>query len=421
MERFRVLDHGCKVNRYDGDLVRAELRRFGLDEVRHGAADLVVLNACAVTDRAVKKGRQALRRLRRESPGARIVVTGCMTANDRSEYEHVEPGVLTVPSGERDMIRDALTGFLGDAVPARPIGRLEIDEDPLARRTRALLKVQDGCDAKCSFCVIPRIRGGVRSRTRADIVDEARRRLDVGFPELVLCGIHLGHYGRDTGDSVIALARAITALPGTFRVRLSSLEVTEIDADFARAMAEIDKLAPHLHVPLQSGADPVLRAMRRPYTADRYARRIETVRAAVPDLALSTDVIVGFPGETEEAFDRTIALARRIGFSRIHVFPYSPRAGTDAAERPDQVPIPVIRARVARLLREERRLRTADDLSRVGSEATVLVESSDEISSHGLSERYRRIRLPTRHRRSTFVRCRIVGRGDDELLGEACP
>ncbi len=423
MERFRILDHGCKVNRYDGELVRAELRRFGLAETDAGdAADVVVLNACAVTDHAVKKGRQALRRLRRESPGARMVVTGCMTPTDRAAYSRIEPGILTVPSGERDAIRGALVDFLGDAVPARPDGALALDAHAFASRTRAFLKVEDGCDAKCAFCVIPSIRGPVRSRSRDDVLAEARRLVDAGFRELVLCGIHLGHYGRDTGDSVLGLARAVAALPGTFRVRLSSLEITEIDADLARTLAETERLAPHLHVPLQSGDDGVLRAMRRPYTAARFAERIETVRAAVEDLALTTDVIVGFPGESDEAFERTVALARRLRLSRIHVFPFSPRAGTEAATLEGRVPAPTLRSRVARLLREERRLREEDDRSRIGTEATVLVESTDGTTSEGLSERYRRIRLPGEHPPSTFVRCRVVGRGrDDELQGEACP
>lgn len=423
MERFRILDHGCKVNRYDGEVVRAELRRFGLEEDPAGApADVVVLNACAVTDHAVKKGRQALRRLRRENPGARLVVTGCMTAPDRRAYERLEPGVLTVPSGERDGIREALVEFLGDAVPARPRGELALDPRAFEHRTRAFLKVEDGCDAKCSFCVIPRIRGGVRSRAREEILAEARRLLDVGFRELVLCGIHLGHYGRDTGDSVLELARAVAALPGTFRVRLSSLEITEVDAALARTLATTERLVPHLHVPLQSGDDFVLRAMRRPYTASRFADRLLAVRDAVPELALTTDVIVGFPGETEEAFERTIALARRLRFARIHVFPYSPRAGTEAATLPSRVEAPVLRSRVARLLKEERRLREEDDRARLGAEATVLVESSGGGQAEGLCERYRRIRLPGDHPPSTFVRCRVVGRsGDEALLGEPCP
>ncbi|MFG0319995.1 MAG: radical SAM protein, partial [Planctomycetota bacterium JB042] len=265
-------------------------------------------------------------------------------------------------------------------------------------------------------------RGPVRSRSRGEVVEEARRLVDAGFRELVLCGIHLGHYGRDTGDSVLGLARAVAALPGSFRVRLSSLEITEIDADLARALADTERLVPHLHVPLQSGDDGVLRAMRRPYTAARFADRIETVRAAVEDLALTTDVIVGFPGETEEAFERTLALARRLRLSRIHVFPFSPRAGTEAARLEGRVPAPTLRSRVARLLREERRLREEDDRSRIGTEATVLVESTDGTTSEGLSERYRRIRLPGEHPPSTFVRCRVVGRGrDDELQGEPCP
>jgi len=427
MERFRILDHGCKVNRYDGELVRAELRRFGLTESpastepdRADPADLVVLNACAVTDHAVKKGRKALRRLRRENPGARMIVTGCMTSPDRVDYERIEPGVLTVPSGERDGIRAALVDFLGDAVSVRPEGELRLDPHAFESRHRAFLKVEDGCDAKCAFCVIPSIRGSVRSRSRADVLDEARRLIDRELREVVLCGVHLGHYGRDTGDSVIGLAKALADLQGSFRVRLSSLEISEVDAQLARTLADTERLTPHLHVPLQSGDDDVLRRMRRPYSSGRYLERIATVRDAVPDLSLTTDLIVGFPGETDAAFERTLQVARSAGFSRIHAFPFSPRAGTEAAQLPDRVPTPILRERVARLLDEDAKLRLADDTRRIGSAATVLIESASDQESQGLSERYRRIRLPGHHSPSTFVRCRLVGRVDDDLRGEAC-
>ncbi len=421
MERFRILDHGCKVNRYDGEVVRAELRRFGLIETDgDGPADLVVLNACAVTDRAVQKGRQALRRLRREHPGARLVVTGCMTATDRTGYGTIDSGVLAVPSGERETLRPRLEEFLGDAVPARPDGALALDDRSFEDRTRAFLKVEDGCDAKCAFCVIPRIRGGVRSRLRHEILAESTALIGRGFKELVLCGIHLGHYGRDTSDCVLDLVRAVAALPGEFRVRLSSLEITEVDEPLAETIAREPKIAPHLHVPLQSGDDGVLRAMRRPYTAARYLERIAAVEATNPALALTTDVIVGFPGETEADFRRTIEVARQARFSRIHVFPFSPRAGTEAAARADRVPVEVVRSRVARLLREERRLRIEYDGRLIGTEATVLVESSDGRESSGLSERYRRIRLPGGYPTSTFVRCRVVGRSGDDLIGEGC-
>lgn len=429
MERFRILDHGCKVNRYDGERVRSELRGLGLQECDAATpADLVVLNACAVTDRAVQKGKKALRRMRRENPAARLVVTGCLTSADQSGYQRIAPAVLITSARDRDRFQTRLRDFLDDATsidrgigrePAAPIAPL--DPSSYRERTRAFLKVQDGCDARCSFCVIPETRGRSRSRSRESILADAERLLERGFRELVLCGVHLGHYGRDNDDSLIGLVDALRRLPGSFRLRLSSLEMNEADDRLAAWMAEDPRLAPHLHLPLQSGDDAVLARMRRPYTAGRFLARVEELRAICPDIALTTDLMVGFPGETEEAYRNSVAAVRKAAFSKVHVFPFSARVGTDAARLPDRVAPGTLRLRVADMLREERNLRMALDGLRIGERARVLVETSDADGASGLCERYRRVRLPPGPETSTFVDCRIVGRSGDDLLGEPCP
>lgn len=417
MERFAILDHGCKVNRYDGELVRAAIRRFGLVEASAtDAPDLYVLNACAVTDRAVRRGRQALRRMRRENPGCRLVVTGCMTGKDRDAYAAIENGMVVVPGNDADALHSALRGLLTEAVVAGVEPGL--DAASYDDRTRAFLKVQDGCDAKCSFCVIPSIRGGARSRSRDAILAEARALVERGFRELVVCGIHLGHYGRDSGDSLIGLIPALAALPGEFRLRLGSLEVGEVDASFMRAVRDCERVVPHFHVPLQSGDDRVLRAMRRPYTARRFLERIDVLRAIAPDVALTTDVIVGFPTEDEDAFTRTLDTVRAAGFAKVHAFPYSPRAGTEAAELPGRVALPTLRARVARLLELDATLARAFDERCVGGIADVLIQRPNESGSLGLSERYRRVLVRGRHPRGSFVRAVVSGIDRDSLLAE---
>ncbi len=422
VERFRIIDLGCKVNRYDGEVVRAELRRCGLREAREQeAAGLVVLNACAVTDRAVQKGRQALRRLRRENPGARLLVTGCMTPADRDGYQRLEPGLLAVLQGERRDLGRILADYLAGAAPATRAGEAMLDGAAFASRTRAFLKVQDGCDAACSFCVVPLIRGAARSRSRAEVLAEAAALLERGFRELVLCGVHLGHYGKDSGDDLGGLLLAVARLPGEFRLRLSSLEVNEADEALARILASSSRFAPHLHLPLQSGDDGVLAAMRRPYTWEGYRRRLENLRAVLPGVALTTDVIAGFPGESDEAFGRTLAALEAVRFAKVHVFPFSPRAGTEAARLPRRVAVPLVRQRVAELLRAERRLREEGDHGLIGTSATVLVESAGGAFSSGLCEQGRRFRLPAGLPTSTFIRCRVAGRAGADLLGEPCP
>lgn len=416
MERFAILDHGCKVNRYDGELVRAAIRRFGLIEATTTESpDLYVLNACAVTDRAVRRGRQALRRMRRENPGCRLVVTGCMTAADRSAYAAVEDGLAVVPGQDKDALHEALRGLLSSAVAAATPA---LDATSYDDRTRAFLKVQDGCDAKCSFCVIPTIRGGARSRPRAEILAEAAALIDRGFRELVVCGIHLGHYGRDTGDTLARLVPALAALPGEFRLRLSSLEVGEVDAELVRAARASERVVPHFHIPLQSGDDAVLRAMRRPYTTRRFLDRIALLRDLAPDVALTTDVIVGFPGEDDAAFDRTLEAVTAAGFAKVHAFPYSPRAGTDAATFDGRVALPVLRRRVARLLELDARLARAFDERLIGSPCVVLIQRSSAHGSVGLSERYRRVRVDGRHARGSFVRAVVRGIDRDLLIAE---
>ena len=421
MERYRIIDHGCKVNRYDGELIRSELRRLGLVAApAQETADLVVLNACAVTDRAVQKGRQALRRLRREHPGGQVLLAGCMTSDDRTGYERIEPDLVVLRSGEQPQIRAVLLELLGHAAPALGVATPLGDGGAFQDRTRAFLKVQDGCDAHCSYCVIPSIRGGARSRPQPEVLEEAQRLIHEGFRELVLCGVHLGHYGKDTGARLSELALALTRLEGDFRIRLSSLEIMEVDQQLVDALAARVGIVPHLHLPLQSGSTEMLRAMRRPYTAERFLQKLEWIRSACPDLAVTTDVIVGFPGESDRDFQDTLDVVEQARFSKVHIFPYSARIGTEAATLPDRVATPAVRRRIALLSGMERRLRREGDMDKLGRLATVLVERSTPQESSGLCEWYRRIRLPGAYPTSTFVRCRVVERSGEDLIAEPC-
>lgn len=427
MERFAIVDFGCKVNRYDGEVVRAELRRRGLEECDSDAApDLLVVNTCAVTDRAVRRGRQALRHCRRSNPSARLLVTGCMTESDREGYAALATGgdALIVPAHDRDQLALRLDDFLGAPTQLAPVGSAafpQLFED----RTRAYLKVEDGCDAHCSFCVIPQTRGGVRSKALDHVRREVHALLERGFGEIVVCGIHLGHYGRDLGIELRDLLDVLESIEGDFRVRLGSLEASEIDGELGARLTHSRRFAPHLHVPLQSGSDPILRAMRRPYTADSFRGRIASVRAAVPDLAITTDVIVGFPGETEDDFQSTLAFVEELACDRVHVFPFSPRRGTHAATLPQQVSPALQRTRVARLLRLERRLRAARDRAAIGDSADVLIHTHEGESgsavSLGLCGRYRSVRLPGHFPRRSFVRARIVGVAGEHRIGEPLP
>lgn len=365
----RLVTFGCKVNQVDTQVERERLADEGYIEAVEGeTADLYVVNTCTVTENADREALRAVRKLRRDHPSARIVVTGCAAVSGRAMFARITD-IAVVERPQRFALKP-ISAFHG--------------------HTRAFLKIQDGCDLRCSFCIIPSVRGGSVSRPLDDVVAEARQLVANGYREIVLTGVHLGGYGKDRDPrmSVADVVRPLLAIPGLGRVRLSSIEANEIGDDLVDIMKTDPRLCPHLHVPLQSGENEILKAMRRRSNAGQYLRRIEKVRAAVPGVALTTDVIVGFPGETEEHFRRTLDVCRSAGFSRIHIFPYSPRRGTTAATTmADSVP----KAEKKRRLKELEAVAAAmasDYYGRfVGRTVRLLVERTDD-GFHGYDEHY---------------------------------
>ena len=394
MNSVRFITFGCKANQYDTQVLREALLRRGWSE-RDQEADLVVLNTCTVTAEAGRKARQMARRIAREQPQARIAITGCLAES--------EPEIL------RDL--PGVEWVLGNGEAKRPVNflrdlGLELDPEELgvpagisefAGHTRAFLKIQDGCDMACAFCIIPSVRGPSRSRSVAELCAEVRRLVASGHREIVLCGIHIGHWGREFGESLSTLIGAFCELEIAnqsgevlpWRVRLSSIEATEVDAELlARMRGRPDRVAAHLHMPMQSGDDDVLRAMNRWYTVEEYLAACDRIRAELDRPAFSADMLVGFPGETEAAFERTCATARAAGFSRIHVFPFSARPGTAAAGLPTP-PVEQVRERRARLAELGSEMAASYRASLDGSRDTVLFEGGFT----GLSGRYQRVRV----------------------------
>jgi len=418
---FRLVAFGCKVNQYDSQVLRETLRRQGWREVDEGEAELVVIQTCTVTAQAGRKARRLARRLAREVPGARIAMTGCLADSEPEALKEL-PGVAWVLGNEDLRDPGRLVGELGGN--AEPNAPPEITE--LTGHTRAFLKIQDGCDMGCAYCIVPRVRGASRSRPRAAIVAELRRLLASGHREVVLCGIHLGHWGRDTGHELGDLLEELAGVaaedpdrrPVDWRLRLSSIEATEVEGPVLEALARHpERIAPHLHLPLQSGDDRVLRSMRRWYSAEGYLAICERIRTLLDRPALTTDVILGFPGEDEAAFENTLDVVRRAGFSRVHAFPFSPRPGTPAA-RPETLGRPVapetLRERKARLDELARRL--ADEFRRglVGRDERIVLEGDV-----GLAGRYQRVRLPHGERPASpgLLDVTIEGIDGEELLG----
>jgi len=357
MATFSVRFLGCKVSYADAQSVRERLLVDGHAEVT-GGGDVAVVNTCCVTHEAVSKSRQAVSRAARNH--GRVYVTGC-AANLGGAFENVASNVrvLARPSEE---IAETVAGDVGAIGCVQAGVRLE--------RTRAFVKIQDGCSFSCAFCVIPLVRGATRSRRAAAVLAEVERRAAHGHSEIVLTGVNLGCFrDREAGYSLPRLIREPGSLPGVARLRLSSIEVNHLTDDLVEALRETETASLHLHVPLQSGDDAVLRAMRRRYTTLQYVAKL----APLADFNLTADVVVGFPGEDEEAFERTLDVVREAGLTRVHVFPYSPRPGTVTAAE-DTVPAAAKKERGARLRALSDELSRRRWASRVGSTDRVLVD-----------------------------------------------
>lgn len=444
--RFYLETLGCRLNYSEMERLARELTSRG-HHVVHAPedADVCVLNTCAVTTQAEAKSRSLARSLHRANPRARLAITGCYATLSPEAVKKL-PGVIWVAdNAQKDALADlwtssgasvelgmdASSGLDDGAFPElTPEEITRPDRAPFAHtRTRAFVKVQDGCNNRCTFCIVTIARGQERSRPLADVVAEIRRLEAEGFREAVLTGVHLGAYGRDLGTSLAALVRAILRETTIPRLRLSSLEPWDLADDFFDLWRESDgRLCPHLHLPLQSGCDATLRRMARRYTTADYARLVDVARARIGDLTVTTDIIVGFPGETDEEFEASARFVESMGFAHLHVFPYSPRPGTAAARMKGHVSEPVKRKRSAIMREIDRRCGHAVRRAQLGRTCEVLWEShGQEIGdgSHllwtGLTDNYLRI-LTTTDRsvdlHNHITRVRVARLEGDALWGE---
>lgn len=330
---------GCRLN-------EAELAswRIGFREAGHGIAlrvedaDVAVFNSCAVTQDASRSSRKSTRRLHRLNPAAKIVLTGCYASLEPEEARGLEGVDLLVPNSDKEqLVARVLSELPAWEMPVRAESAGDSLDSDLGERSRAFVKVQDGCRHKCTYCIVTRARGEERSRSMEDIAEEVNRMHSAGHAEVVLTGVHLGGYGNDLGvelTDLVAVLLKDTAIP---RIRIGSLEPWRLDERFFALWGRSDRLMPHLHLPLQSGSDSVLKRMGRRCSQDGYSALVNQARSAIPDLHLSTDIIVGFPGETEAEFEEGLAFADAMGFGQVHLFSYSPREGTRAASMGGQV------------------------------------------------------------------------------------
>jgi len=400
---FTISTLGCKVNQYESDAIAQSLKNAGYI-LLHGEenADVCIINTCAVTQKAAMQSRQAIRQANRNNPGARIIVTGC--------YAQVDPFEIKKIKGVNDIIGHADKHNIPEMVVStehveRPHPVLtcrEISAERIFRhmgnaafgkRTRPLLKIQDGCNTFCSYCIVPYARGRSRSMAIDNVLENINNIQQSGFCEIVLTGVHLGAYGRDLAPktNLFTLLKRIQASTTIERVRLSSIEPFELTQDIIQLVAGSDRFCHHFHIPLQSGDDTILKKMNRPYTRTFFRNLVLNINALIPNAAIGVDTLVGFPGETEAAFENTYALIQELSVTYLHVFPFSPRAGTPASQYPHKVPSRIIKTRCEKL-RKLGNVKKIDFYKKfLGQRLKVLIESKRDSATgylKGLTSNY---------------------------------
>ncbi|MCU6707660.1 tRNA (N(6)-L-threonylcarbamoyladenosine(37)-C(2))-methylthiotransferase MtaB [Paenibacillus sp. J5C_2022] len=374
---------GCKVNFYDTEAIWQLFKNEGYEQVDfESTADVYLINTCTVTNTGDKKSRQIIRRAIRRNPDAIIAVTGCYAQTSPAEIMAIEGVDLVIGTQDRDKIMGFIGQIQRDRQPVNAVRNImktrsfeELDVPDFSERTRAFLKIQEGCNNFCTFCIIPWSRGLSRSRDPKSVIQQAKELVASGYKEIVLTGIHTGGYGDEMENyNLTSLLWDLDKVEGLERIRISSIEASQIDEAMIEVLNRSSKMCRHLHIPLQAGDNRVLKRMRRKYTTEEFAAKIKLLQAAMPGVAITTDVIVGFPGETEEMFENGYKFMEELGFAEMHVFPYSKRTGTPAARMDDQIDEELKNERVHQLIDLSERMQLQYAKRYVGEVLDVIPE-----------------------------------------------
>lgn len=390
--KFNIITLGCKVNSYESNFMKEALVKNGFSFCNlNEKCDILILNTCTVTDTSDKKSLKEVRRLKRENPNAILVVCGCSVQNDKTKYDDLGINILMGNINKSNIV-SIIEKYLDDKTPVEyvaktrdlPFENMEVD---ISDHTRAYIKIEDGCDNFCSYCIIPFVRGKKRSKDFSLVLREVQHLANNGYKEIVLTGIDTGGY-ESNGKDLTDLIHEMSKINGIERIRQSSIEITQINEKFINELKNNNKICDHIHIPLQSGSDSILKLMNRKYDLKYFFDKIDMIRSVRPDISITTDVIVGFPGETEEMFLETMETCKKINFSKIHAFPYSERKGTKASMMDGKVPESINHERVKKLLELSEKLEKSYYDKFKGKNKDVLIEEVNEFGSKGHTSNY---------------------------------
>lgn len=395
--KFNIVTFGCKVNQYESNMMKERILSSNFFYVENiSEANIIVVNTCSVTNVADKKCLKMIRRIKREYPNSILVVAGCSSQNKQEIYENLDIDIL-IGNKDKSKIDILLKEYIKTHkryVKFYNDRKLDFEDMLISdyNHIRAFIKIEDGCDNFCSYCIIPYVRGSVRSKNFETVIKEAKLLTQKGHKEIVLTGIHTGHY-MDNGYDLTDLINELSKIEDLLRIRISSIEITELNDKFLNMLSTNKKVCDHLHIPLQAGSDEILKKMNRKYDLKYYEEKIKKIRMIRPDISITTDIIVGFPYETDKLFNETLEFSRKMNFSKIHVFPYSIRLGTSAANMPNQVDESIKKERVKKLMDLSETMEKEYYNKFVGKELDILVEECDNNVSIGHSSNYLMIRL----------------------------
>lgn len=419
---FKIITLGCKVNIYESEVMKEKLLQAGFKETIDNS-DIVIINTCSVTNMADVKSRKMIRREKKENPQSILVVCGCSAENHRLELEDLGIDIL-IGNKDKSNIVSLIWEYQNNHKPiikfydTRKLPFEDMKVDKFTSHTRGFIKIQDGCNNYCSYCIIPYVRGNIRSKDINVALKEAQELVANNHKEIVLTGIHTGSYGVGYDFDLVDLINKMSTIPGLKRIRLSSIEITELNDKFMELLKNNTILCDHLHIPLQSGSEKILKLMNRKYDKARYESIINQIRAIRPEISITTDVIVGFPGETESDFNECLDFCGKIKYAKIHVFPYSKREGTKATSMPNQLDNKTKKDRARKLIELSNELEEAYNQKFLGRNMDVLVEEYKDSCSIGHTSNYLKVVIETKVPTNEFYNVKITKTSSSEVTGK---